>query len=812
MKVSAMILLCAALASLVAGCGGGAGSSTNISPPALTTPTVTVSPSSSTSPTTQALVVTVTVNGGSGKSIPTGTVALTSGTYASASTALSGGSASINVPAGSLASGDDTLTATYTPDAASVSIFNGASGTASVTVTSPIASVSVTPSSAVIGAQQQFTATVSGTGTFSTSVTWALSCPSCGTLSSGTLSSTGLYTTPYPAPQSVTITATSTEDPGKSGSVTVALSQPAPAAGPALTVDVANQTHSINPLIYGVNGYVLDAASERTIHPSVVRWGGDAASRYNYQTNITNSASDYYFENFNGMNSPGGGSFTGLISSNTSAGAETLGTVPLLGWISNGTLSACSFTKASYPNQQSYDSDNCGNGVNSDGTEIFGNSTIATITSIEEPPPSITSASTPGPGSVTTAWANSTWAGGWVTSLVGNPSFGSASGGTGVAIWELDNEPTWWDAVHRDVHPAPFTYDEVTNGGIGSALAIKTADPSAAVSGPVIDYWWAYFYSKQDIENGWSSGPCYEPWDDPKDRMAHGGIPMIEYYLQQFSKYSQSYGIRLLDYLDIHGYFAPSFNGASVAFTTAGDTGEQEARMNGTRVFWDPTYTDPSYPQPNYVTDSNYTTSCSPPAQAPQLINTLQTWVNNDYPGTKTAIDEYNFGGLESINGAVTQADILGIFGRQGLDMAALWPTNDYDTQVPGNFAFAMYRNYDGNNSTFGDTALASTSDAAGGADGEGQLAVYGAQRSSDGAITVMVLNKTYGDLNSTLSLANFTSTSSTAQVYLYSNGNLNAIVAQPAISIAAPSGSGTTSAITTTFPAQSITLLVIPK
>ena len=61
---------------------------------------------------------------------------------------------------------------------------------------------------------------------------------------------------------------------------------------------------------------------------------------------------------------------------------------------------------------------------------------------------------------------------------------------------------------------------------------------------------------------------------------------MIEYYLKQFNSYSQQYGIRLLDYVDIHGYFAPDYpvGGNSVAFTTAGDTGEQEARMNATRV------------------------------------------------------------------------------------------------------------------------------------------------------------------------------------------------------------------------------------
>ena len=31
---------------------------------------------------------------------------------------------------------------------------------------------------------------------------------------------------------------------------------------------------------------------------TVTRWGGDGTSRYNYKTDFTNSASDYYFENF----------------------------------------------------------------------------------------------------------------------------------------------------------------------------------------------------------------------------------------------------------------------------------------------------------------------------------------------------------------------------------------------------------------------------------------------------------------------------------------------------------------------------------
>ncbi len=701
-----------------------------------------------------------------------------------------------------------------------------------------ITSITVTPSTATIGTQQQFTATVHGNGSFSTGVTWSLSCSSCGSLSSGTISATGLYTTPYPAPASVTVTATSTMAgfTNISGSATVTLSAPATATGPALSVDVntpstpSENPHTISPYVYGMNGYVLDPASEKIANPGIVRWGGDDTSRYNYQTNMTNSASDYYFENFLGgggqfPNATGSTNFTQFVQSTDAAGSAALGTVPVLGWVSNNTQYACSFTQSQFPSQQTFES-GCGNGVLTSGVDLNGSNgttaaQIPNITSLSEPAPSILSA--PAPGSVTGTWADGTWPGGWANSIATNPSLGDGASGKGVAVWDLDNEPTWWDAVHRDVHPVPFTYDEVTNNGIGTALAIKTADPTALVSGPVIDYWEAYFYSKKDIENGWDNGgPCYQPWSAPIDREAHGGIPMIEYYIQQFKNYSQQYGVRLLDYVDIHGYFAPLWppnntNGTTLAGTGTGDTQEQIERVNSTRVFWDPTYIDPDplnqpFSQPNYVTDANYKTSCPPPAQAPQLIPMLQTWVTNDYPGTKTAIDEYNFGGLESINGALAQADILGIFGRQGLGMGAFWPTTNYNQQGPGNYAFAMYRNYDGNDSTFGNTYLYATSTGSSG-DGEGQLSVYGGQRTSDSAITVMVINKTYGPLTSTISLENFSAASgTTAQVYQYSNANLNAIVQQAGVSVTPPVASGTTSTISSyTFPAQSITLFVVP-
>jgi hypothetical protein len=676
----------------------------------------------------------------------------------------------------------------------------------------------VTPTAPVIiGTSQQFTATVTGTGAFTTGVTWSVAAPAGSNLSAGTITAGGLYQTPYPAPPTVTVTATSTFDTTKSGSATITLSPPATAAGPALTVDLGNQTRPISPLIYGMNNYSLDTNTVTTANLSITRWGGDATSRYNYQTNTSNSASDFYFLNETGS---GGmwpdSSFNGMVTIAATNGVKVLGTVPVLGWVANSTATACSFTAAQFPGQQSY-VNGCGNGVYPQGVNgcaqpggcaLNGNSgsqaglspaALAVLTSISAPPPT-----PPAANAVNLAWAQGTWTGGWVNELVtkfgpGNPASGN---GGGVAFYDLDNEPSWWDAVHRDVHPVASTYDEVTNGGIGTALAIKTVDPTAKVNGPVVDFWWNYFYSKKDIESGWGSLPCFEPWQNPTDRDAHGGAPFIEYYLQQFAAAEKVYGVRLLDYVTLHTYDAASYNGNSVAFTTAGDTGVQQARMNSTRAFWDPTYTDPALPQPNYKTDANFTASCATPLQSPQLLPMMHDWVAKDYPGTKISIDEYNWGGLESINGAVTQADILGIFGAYGLDLGTLWPTQAASTQVPGTMAFAMYRNYDGAKSTFGDMALASTSA------NQAQLSVYGAQRTSDGMVTVMVINKTYGDLTESVSLAHLTSTGP-AKAYLYSNANLNAIVAQPDIPLGAPAAGSTI--LITKFPAQSITLLVIP-
>lgn len=135
-----------------------------------TTPTLTVTPGSSKITTAQALSLAVVVSSSSGNPIPTGSVILTGGGYTSAAATLSGGSATINIPAGSLTVGNNSLTVSYSPDSASSSIYNSTSKSVSVAVTAPPGfTLSASPASESVAqnASETSAITVTDTGGFS---------------------------------------------------------------------------------------------------------------------------------------------------------------------------------------------------------------------------------------------------------------------------------------------------------------------------------------------------------------------------------------------------------------------------------------------------------------------------------------------------------------------------------------------------------------------------------------------------------------------------------------------------------------------
>jgi len=348
--------------------------------------------------------------------------------------------------------------------------------------------------------------------------------------------------------------------------------------------------------------------------------------------------------------------------------------------------------------------------------------------------------------------------------------YGRAASG-GVRDYALDNEPELWFDTHRDVHPSHLGYDELVAKDTAVAAAIKAADPTARVVGP----------------NGWGYPALFDLQFDTTspsaDKTAHGGIDVAQWFLSQMAAYAQSHGgTRILDTFDTHFYPAQ----AGVALAPAGSAATQALRLRSVRSLWDPTYLDESWITDAYGTgDKGHV----------RFIPRLHDFADHYYPGTKIGIGEYNFGGLESLNGALAQADVLGVFARERLDQATMW--SPPHTAEPGAFAFRMFRNFDGAGASFGDTYVKSTS-----AD-QGKLSIYGAQRGANGALTVAVINKTPDDLTSPLSLANFNAGPS-AQVFRYSGADLTRIVRQADVAVAS-------GALSTTFPANSITMLVIP-
>lgn len=517
-----------------------------------------------------------------------------------------------------------------------------------------------------------------------------------------------------------------------------------PIPGPDLTVDLQADRRPISPYIYGIN--FSDEALAAELRLPVRRWGGNATTRYNWKIDVHNTGSDWFFENIADENPapenlPDGSVVDRVIDQDRRTGTESIITLPLIGWTPKSRVPDhpfdCGFKVSKYGEQQYTDNwdPDCGNGVKPDGQVLTGNDPRDT----SEP--------------ITPAFVEE-----WLEHLTGK--YGLAAEG-GVKFYSLDNEPMLWSHTHRDVHPEPVTYNELRDRTYAYAAAVKKIDPGAQTLGPVVWGWCAYFYSAAD--------DCRPGMD----YLSHGGVGLVEWYLRQMRAYEEKHGQRILDYLDLHIY--PQAQGV---YGALGSPATQELRLRSTRALWDPGYRDESWiDQPIY------------------LIPRMREWVEQNYPGTKLAITEYNWGATWDLNGALAQADILGIFGREGLDLATFWAAPG--AEDPVTYAFRMYRNYDRQGSAFGETSAQSTS-----ADPD-RLAIYAAQRESDGALTVMIINKTRQAQETRLSIANLPA-ATTAQVYRYSAEDLNAILRQPDLAVDADG-------LTAAFPASSITLLVIP-
>ncbi len=219
----------------------------------LVTPVIAITPAESAITTAQPVTVTLAVTGGSGEPTPTGSVTLSGPGFTSQATQLLNGSATVVTPAGSLAVGTDTLTASYTPDAQSAPFYDNASQTGVITVIPPAFTLTASPAtlSEAPGGNVSSTISVTGSGGFAGQVALTASgLPSGVTASFLAGSAPGTQTVTFIAAASVqaTTTAAVVTILGTSGTLTsktqIALSVN---VQPAFTLTASPLSLSITP-------------------------------------------------------------------------------------------------------------------------------------------------------------------------------------------------------------------------------------------------------------------------------------------------------------------------------------------------------------------------------------------------------------------------------------------------------------------------------------------------------------------------------------------------------------------------------------
>jgi mannan endo-1,4-beta-mannosidase len=291
-------------------------------------------------------------------------------------------------------------------------------------------------------------------------------------------------------------------------------------------------------------------------------------------------------------------------------------------------------------------------------------------------------------------------------------TYGTAASGTGIRGYALDNEPALWKSTHPRIHPLQPTCRELIQKSVALSRSIKTVDPSAEVFGPV-EYGFSGYLNFQSAPD----------WNSVALGKSYGWF--LDYYLDQMKLASDTSGRRLLDVLDLHWYpEAQGSDGNRITLASAASAADIQARIQAPRTLWDSHYKETSW-------IAQYYSSYLP------LIPKLAQSIAKYYPGTKLGFTEFEYGGETDISGALAIDDVLGIFGKYGVYFATYWEGGSQTPYISA--AYKMFRNYDGNNSTFADLSLPSrTGDSV-------NTSVYGSLKRGSHELHLIVINKNPG-------------------------------------------------------------------
>jgi len=494
-------------------------------------------------------------------------------------------------------------------------------------------------------------------------------------------------------------------------------------------------TGAISPYIYGMAQPSPQHFAQLRL--KLWRWGGNPASRYNWEKgNCWNAAADWEFRNGNYDNrAPADRLPSGVadkaIAAGKAAGSDVLVTIPTLGWVArddNNSTASVGVPPAGGP-PLAPGSEAIAGYDPAENRKLVSQRSLPRKGAPLSDPPNLTD--------------DVVYQDEWVHHLT--IRFGKARTG-GVRFYAMDNEPDLWSVTHRDMRPVRQGYDGLLKQFLEYADAVKDVDPGAQVTGPVSWGWTGYLYSPLD--------QGADNYATAADRKAHDGLPFLAWFLREVAAHDRRTGRRTLDILDVHFY--PQSNGV---YKGASDNKTDALRLRSTRALWDPSYTDESWI-----------------ATQVELLPRLRKWIAMYYPGTGIGLTEWNWGADNTLNGGIAVAEVLGILGRERIDLACYWTAPTMGS--PGFRAWQMYRNADGNGHGFGDVSVPVE-----GGDLDGAVC-FASIDGRTGYPILMILNKSprSGSMAS-LSIMGKPGLNS-AERFQYSGADLKSIVRLPNITI----------------------------
>ena len=536
-----------------------------------------------------------------------------------------------------------------------------------------------------------------------------------------------------------------------------------------ITIDALKNRHAISPLIYGVNFPAL-ATDITAVHAALVRWGGDASTRYNWANHDQNSANDWYFTNgtFNALGTNAMDSVQ-YVQTVVQSGADALMTIPMniasgscasgasCGWVAKDS-SSYSFSVQKYGAQckvNPYIAD-AGNGIEASDckTPITGNNpTDADVELLDAP----------GSGDP----AGTVYRSQWIAAL-------AAAFGSSPHFYQMDNEPDIWNGTHRDVHPNPVTYSELAGDFLSTAGVVQSNDAQATILGPISCCWDEYWNSTAGAS----------------DKQAHGNLDYWPWWLNHIYWSDQVSGTQTLKVFDFHAY--PELTAPSAPSATF-----DAQVLRATQGWWNPNYTSEAW-----IGTVNVT-SMQPLGTVEARLLRARALVNSIYPSVQLGLSEWNFNlsNVDLVPAALTDADAWGLLGAYNFYEAAHWPAvyapSGSSLVYPSYQILKLYRNFDGNNGSFASISVAATNNA-----NPGLFSSFAAVDPNGKRMTVMLVNKNPATtVDASLNLKNFQASGAEAYTVQAAPGSVTVLTAISASSA---------NASQLTLPPYSATLVVL--